>query len=359
MNLQQIPSRGEAKEIRRLFGAGPGNVLLSSDFSQQEPRCLAHLSGDDSMKNAYLTGKDLYSTMAAEAFHTTYENCLEFYLDENGNKTDKTNVEGKKRRTQIKSVLLGILYGRGTASVAELLNLTTDEAQKLIDDFFNAYPLIKVFVEEKQKEAKKLGYTTTAWGRRRYLKHIKDDKYEFKYNDKRPVDFNPLFTAKSIIEEDVNQDIKDYYTSMLDKANQFRKTKIIEKAAENGVDIINNQGYIAEANRQVVNSIIQGSAADMSKRAMILLGTNQELKDLGFKMLFPVHDEVIAECPFINRKRCGQLMSQLMIQAGAEKISVPMKCDVEAFKVWYGEDIPLDDTPEAFEIFNKYESQIN
>ena len=83
MNLQQIPSKGEAKEIRRLFGAGPGNVLLSSDFSQQEPRCLAWLSGDTSMQNAYFTGKDLYSTMAAEAFHTTYENCLEFYLDEN------------------------------------------------------------------------------------------------------------------------------------------------------------------------------------------------------------------------------------------------------------------------------------
>ena len=57
------------------------------------------------MKNAYLTGKDLYSTMAAEAFHTTYENCLEFYLDENGKKTDKTNPEGKLRRTRIKSVI--------------------------------------------------------------------------------------------------------------------------------------------------------------------------------------------------------------------------------------------------------------
>ena len=162
-NLQQIPSRGEAKEIRRIFGAGKGNILLSSDFSQQEPRCLAHLSGDESMKNAYLTGKDLYSTMAAEAFHTTYENCLEFYLDENGKKTDKTNPEGKLRRTRIKSVLLGILYGRGTASVAELLNMSVEEAQKLIDDFFEAYPAIKQFTQDAQEKAKKLGYTTTAW----------------------------------------------------------------------------------------------------------------------------------------------------------------------------------------------------
>lgn len=165
MNLQQIPSKGEAKELRRLFGAAPGNILMSSDFSQQEPRILAHMCGDQSLINAYKTGKDLYSTMAAQAFHTTYEECLEFKLDENGKKTDITYPEGKARRTKIKSVLLGILYGRGTASVGELLNLSTEEAQKLIDDFFNAYPLIKQFTETIQEKAIKNGYTTTEWGR--------------------------------------------------------------------------------------------------------------------------------------------------------------------------------------------------
>lgn len=242
------------------------------------------------MKNAYLTGKDLYSTMAAEAFHTTYENCLEFYLDENGKKTDKTNPEGKLRRTRIKSVLLGILYGRGTASVAELLNMSVEEAQKLIDDFFEAYPAIKQFTQEAQEKAKKLGYTTTAWGRRRILQHIQDEKYEYHYNENRPIDFNPLFTAPTITQEEVSQEIKDSYNEKLEKANYYQRNKIIEQAQKEGIDIINNQGYIAEANRQVVNSIIQGSAADMTKRAMILMGTNQELKDLGFKMLFPVHD---------------------------------------------------------------------
>ena len=67
----------------------------------------------------------------------------------------------------------------------------------------------------------------------------------------------------------------------------------------------------------------------MTKIAMIKLGTNKELKELGFKMLFPVHDEVIAQCPFENRKRCAELMSQLMIESGQEKIKVPMKGDVE------------------------------
>lgn len=353
-NLQQIPSRGEAKELRRLFGATKGYIMLSSDFSQQEPRVLAHMCGDQSLIETYRSGKDLYSTMAAQAFHTTYEDCLEFYLDENGKKTDKTNPEGKARRSKIKGVLLGILYGRGTASVAENINVPLEEAQQIIDDFFKAYPLIKQFTEETQARAKKLGYTTTAWGRRRYLQHIQDEKYEYHYNDKRPVDFNPLFTAKTVTEEEVSQEIKDYYNDQLEKANYYRKNKIIEEAKENGIDIVNNQGYIAEALRQCVNSTIQGGAADMSKRAMILIGQNEELKQLGFHMLFPVHDEIIAECPFEHRKRCGELLSKLMIQAGAEKISVPMKCDVEAFFFWYGPDVTMDDTPESLAQYNDY-----
>ena len=92
----------------------------------------------------------------------------------------------------------------------------------------------------------------------------------------------------------------------------------------------------------------------MSKKAMILLGTNQELKDLGFRMLFPVHDEVIAECPFENRKRCGELMSQLMIAAGAEKINVPMKCDTECFFFWYGPDVSDVDDEITLKQYNDY-----
>ena len=76
----------------------------------------------------------------------------------------------------------------------------------------------------------------------------------------------------------------------MEKANYYKRSKIIAEAEENGITILNNQGFIAEANRQVVNSIIQGSAADMSKRAMILIGQNEELKSLGYRMLFPVHD---------------------------------------------------------------------
>ena len=357
-NLQQIPSRGDAKELRRIFGASKGNILLSSDFSQQEPRTLASLANDQKMIEAYLTGKDLYATMAADIYKMPYADCMEFYLDENGKKTDKTNPEGKKRRSATKSILLGIMYGRGVPSIAEQIHSTTEEAQKIVDDFYKSYPTIKQYTELVQENAKRDGYTTTAWGRRRYLKHIQDERYEFKYNDNRQVDFNPLFTATGSIHDEVPQAVRDEYISMLDKAkNTYARSKIIEQARENGITIINNGSFIAEALRQCLNSVIQGSSADMSKRAMILLGQNEELKSLGFKMLFPVHDEVIAECPFENRKRCGELMSQLMIQAGAGTISVPMKCDVEGFFYWYGPDVDMNETDEI--TMKQYNDYIN
>ena len=92
----------------------------------------------------------------------------------------------------------------------------------------------------------------------------------------------------------------------------------------------------------------------MSKRAMIMLGTNEELKSLGFRMLFPIHDEVIAECPFENRKRCAELMSKLMIDSAKPTINVPMKCDVEAFFYWYGPDVDLEDSLETSLQYKEY-----
>lgn len=183
---------------------------------------------------------------------------MEFYLDENGKKTDKTNPEGKKRRSATKSILLGIMYGRGVASVAEQIHSTKEEAQKIIDDFYVSYPTIKNYTEYVQNKAKQNGFTTTAWGRRRYINHIQDDDFSFKYNKNRKIDFNPLFTARSKISDVVSEEVKDRYLAELSKANYYKQTKIIEKAYLDGITITNNRSFIAEALRQCLNSVIQG-----------------------------------------------------------------------------------------------------
>lgn len=333
-NLQNIPRDGG---IRTIFKATEGYVLLGSDYSQQEPRILAHLSKDESLLNAYKEGKDIYAFIASITFHVPYEECQEFYF-ENGKKTDKVNKEGKKRRTQIKSVVLGIMYGRGTASVAEQLSISREEAQVIINAFFDAFPGIKKYVEDCQGRTKKIGYTTTVWGRRRYLKYIMMEPYDFKYGINRPINFDPLFDSDDEIVDEVSTEDKSYYINKLSKASFFQRKKIMEEAEKQGIIITDNTGYVAEAERQCVNSEVQGSAADMTKKAMVALYRDERLRKLGYRLLMSVHDETIGECPYENRHEVGNLVKEIMIEAN-DRVKVPMKCDVEVSYVWYGPSI--------------------
>lgn len=331
-NLQNIPT---SAGIRCMFKASEGMYMVGADFSQQEPRILAHLCGDENMINAYRTGKDLYSTMASLAFKVPYEDCREFRED------GSVNKEGKKRRSHIKGVVLGLMYGRGDASVAENLGISIDEAKNLSNSLFEAFPKMKEYIEKSKIEAKKIGYTTTLWGRRRYLKHIQKDKYEFKYGINRPTNFDPLFDSNDDIDNEVPQNIKDHYTELLEKANYSQRKNIIYQAQNEGIIITDNSGYLAESERQVVNGIVQGSAADMTKRAMVALFNNKELKDLGFRLLMSVHDENIGECPRENIKKVRELLSNIMIKAN-DRCSVPMKCDAEVSEYWYGPSIEIE-----------------
>ena len=332
-NLQNIPT---SAGIRCMFKASEGMYMVGADFSQQEPRILAHLCGDENMINAYRTGKDLYSTMASLAFKVPYEDCREFRED------GSVNKEGKKRRSHIKGIVLGLMYGRGDASVAENLGISIDEAKNLSNSLFEAFPKMKEYIEKSKVEAKKIGYTTTLWGRRRYLKHIQKDKYEFKYGINRPTNFDPLFDSNDDIDNEVPQNIKDYYTALMEKTNFIGRRKIEQDALKEGIIITDNSGYLAESERQVVNGIVQGSAADMTKRAMVALFNNKELKDLGFRLLMSVHDENIGECPRENIKKVRELLSNIMIKAN-DRCSVPMKCDAEVSEYWYGPSINVEE----------------
>ena len=332
-NLQNIPT---SAGIRCMFKASEGMYMVGADFSQQEPRILAHLCGDENMINAYKTGKDLYSTMASLAFKVPYEDCREFRED------GSVNKEGKKRRSHIKGIVLGLMYGRGDASVAENLGITIDEAKNLSNSLFEAFPKMKEYIEASKVKAKEIGYTTTLWGRRRYLKHIQKDKYEFKYGINRPTNFDPLFDSNDDIDNEVPKNIKDYYTEQMEKTNFVGRRKIEQEALKEGIIITDNSGYLAESERQVVNGIVQGSAADMTKRAMVALYNNQELRDLGFRLLMSVHDENIGECPRENIKKVRELLSNIMIKAN-DRCSVPMKCDAEVSEFWYGPSINVEE----------------
>lgn len=334
-NLQNIPSGN--KEIRKMFIPPEGYVLVGSDYSQQEPRCLAHMSGDQNMIQSYLDGKDIYATIASGIYKMPYSECLEFRPD------GTTNPEGKKRRNSVKPVLLGIMYGRGASSIAEQMGISKKQAEQIISDFFKGFPKVGEFVTSTQENARELGYVETAWGRKRRLPDMQLDEYEFTaIQSATSSNFNPLFDdEEDEFEADyIPDEIYYKYVSKLKKAwGRTQKEKIKAEALAEGYSIKDNGGFIADAQRQCVNSIIQGSSADITKCALIQLHDDKVLKELGYKNLLTVHDEIIGTCPKENMKQVSDRMAEVMISAAAEKISVPMSCDCEVTERWYGEVI--------------------
>lgn len=323
-NLQQVPSH--LKAIRLLFTASEGNLLVGADYSQQEPRSLSSFANDDQMLNAYKTGKDLYAIIAQSVYHNKYEDNLEHFPD--GSK----NVEGATRRSNCKSILLGLLYGRGAASIAEQIGESYEEAQTIIDNFYKSFPKVKKWMDDSINFAKKYGYVTDLWGRRRRLPDIQLPKYEIRDKKANSL-FNPLLICK---DREIKSNLVDKYKKKLSEV-KYRKDieKIKQKALKDGIEIKDNSGFISQAERQCVNARIQGSAASMTKQAMLNIYNDSELNRLGFKLLINVHDELIGECPKENAEECAKRLEEVMKNAAKEKCSCPFKCDADISKKWY------------------------
>ena len=327
-NLQNIPSHNN--EIRMMFTATPGYVMIGGDFSQQEPRLLAHYSDDEHMIQAYKENKDLYASIASKVYHNNYEDNREFRPD------GTINPEGKKRRTSVKSLLLGIMYGMSTPSIAAQLGCDIKEAESIKSGFFKEFPKVNNWINETQYNAKKNGYVEDVWGRRRRLPDISMPKYEAHYEgaSNKP-SFNPLLNSSGV-NVDLNNGLAEEFVVRLNRCRSKREADSVKEEAKSAnVRIKDNSGFVSQAERQCVNARIQGGAASMSKRAMINVHNNEELKQLGFRLLIVVHDEIIGECPIENKDRCKELLSQLMIESAKPEVMVPMKCDVDDFNSWY------------------------
>ena len=345
-NLQNIPSKTKklsdgtvidaGHDIRQMFIAGEGNVIIGGDFSQQEPRCLAHMSQDENMINAYLHGKDLYATIASKLYNKPYEECKEFRPD------GTVNPEGKQRRSSVKPILLGIMYGRGVNSIAEQMNITKEEAQQVINDFYKQFPKVKEFVEFAQENARTYGFVETAWGRKRRLPNMQLDPIEITVENPNLINtFNPL-DFNSTASTEVSDEVYYKYLRLMNRAyGREAKEKVKQQAKAEGYKLVDNGGYIADAQRQCVNSIIQGSAADMTKIAMIQIHRNKRLRELGYKLIIPVHDEVLGVCPKENAKEVRDILEYIMVHVVDDKFEIPMKTDIECTYRWYGEGIEI------------------
>lgn len=325
MNLQNIPAKN--KEIRKIFTASDGYKLISCDYSQQEVRILAHCSGDERLIQVYKENKDVYASMASLIYGVPYEECLESH-----------SKEAAKRRSATKTIVLGILYGRGPNAVAEDLNISVKEARQIIDKFYSEFSTIRNLMDSALDLARDNGYTTTVWGRHRNLPELIDGRYLF-FGEVRYDGFDPLNFTSSQQFVEINKSIKEHFASRINKTKYKSEVQaILDEANMKGLKWKDNTNKVSHAERQAFNAIIQGTAADMVKLAMVNLSKNERFNEMGAHILLQVHDELIVECPEEFAQECSDLVSKIMIDTAAEKISVPMKCDAVITKLWYEDE---------------------
>ena len=154
-NLQNIPIRRElGSGIRRMFVAGPGNVLVDADYSQIELRLLAHMSGDETMKNAFLTGEDIHAVTASQVFGIPLEEVT------------------AHMRSQAKAVNFGIVYGISAFSLSQDIGVAPNEAKVYIDTYMEKYHGVREYMADTIARGKEQGYVQTLFGRRRYLPEL-------------------------------------------------------------------------------------------------------------------------------------------------------------------------------------------
>ena len=159
-NLQNIPTRTElGSEIRRLFVAEEGNVLVDADYSQIELRLLAHMAGDEAMQQAFLSGADFHTVTAAKVFHVP--------------EAEVTH----QMRSRAKAVNFGIVYGMSAFSLRQDIHVTVAEAKDYRERYFATYPGVKQYMTDIVETAKTQGYVETLYHRRRALPELKSANF--------------------------------------------------------------------------------------------------------------------------------------------------------------------------------------
>ena len=230
-NLQNIPIKTKmGRQMRGCFIAEEGYTLVDADYSQIELRLLAHISDDYTMKEAFAAGEDIHRKTAAAVF---------------GFPEEMVNEEMRKKA---KAVNFGIVYGIGGFSLSKDLGISVAEATRYIKNYMLNYPGIEEYLERVVEEAKKTGYTTTVFGRRRYIPEL---------------------------------------------------------SAQNG-------NLRAFGKRVAMNAPIQGTAADIMKMAMINVYKRLKEEKLDARIVMQVHDELVVETALPNEARVKELLREEM-----------------------------------------------
>ncbi|TMM46599.1 DNA polymerase I [Qipengyuania marisflavi] len=251
-NLQNIPIRTEiGRQIREAFVADAGNVLLAADYSQIELRLAAHMADVDPLREAFAAGEDIHSRTATEMF---------------GEVTRDT-------RARAKTINFAILYGISRWGLAGRLKVEPDEAQAMIDTYFQRFPGIQRYIHETLESVRARGYSETLFGRKTWF---------------------PRISSK-------------------------------------------NQNERTGSERAAINAPIQGTSADIIKRAMVrMVPALQEAGLDDVRMLLQVHDELVFELPEGDVAAAKPVIERVMAEAAQPSVSlsVPLGIDIGTGVSW-------------------------
>jgi DNA polymerase I len=251
-NLQNIPVRTAiGRQIREAFVPEPGSVLLAADYSQIELRLAAHMAGVDTLKEAFAAGEDIHARTAAEMF---------------GEVTRDT-------RARAKTINFAILYGISRWGLAGRLEVSSDEAQAMIDTYFQRFPGIQRYIMETLESVRARGYSETLFGRKTWFPRINS----------------------------------------------------------------RNQAERQGSERAAINAPIQGTSADIIKRAMArMLPALAEAGLHDVRMLLQVHDELVFELPEHRVDAAALIIRQTMAEAAlpAVELNVPLGVDIGTGLSW-------------------------
>lgn len=230
-NLQNIPMRMElGRLIRKVFVPKEGFVFTDADYSQIELRVLAHMSGDEQLIEAYKMDEDIHRITASKVFHTPFEEVTDL------------------QRRNAKAVNFGIVYGISSFGLSQDLSISRKEAAQYIEQYFATYPGVKTFLDKQVDEAKREGYVTTMFGRRRPIPEL--------------------------------------------SSSNFMQRSFGERVA--------------------MNSPIQGTAADIIKIAMIKVWKRLREEGLQSKLILQVHDELLIETAIDEVEAVGKILDTEM-----------------------------------------------
>jgi len=233
-NLHNIPVRTETgRAFRKVFVPRPGTELLIADYNQIELRCIAHLADDPGLIAAFEAGEDIHTATAARVFGTSPQEV------------------GTELRSKAKMVSYGLAYGMEAYGLGQRLQISTEEAQVILDAYFEAFPAVRDYMDAAATRARELGYTETLFGRRRPIPELRSDNFR------------------------------------------------VRQAGE----------------RQAKNAGIQGLAADIFKVALVHIDGALERDAMASRLILQVHDEVILEVPEEEREPAKELVRREMATA--------------------------------------------